>query len=81
MDLEARKISFVQEFLSIQNEEIITYLEKILVKRKALLLKKDNSKPMSIEQFNQEIDIAIEDSKNDRVTKASELKSKIQKWS
>jgi hypothetical protein len=38
MNLEARKIVFVQEFLQIENEEIILALEKFLTKRKAELV-------------------------------------------
>lgn len=47
---------------------------------KAELLEKD-LKPMSLDQLHNEIDQAMEDSKNDRVIKASDLKAKIQKWS
>lgn len=79
MDLEARKISFIQEFLRLQNEEIIVGLEKLLHKRKAELLEKE-MKPMSMEQFNNEIDQSIEDSKNGRVISAKDLKRKVQKW-
>ena len=79
MDLEARKISFVQEFLRLQNEEIVSGLEKLLRKRKAELIEK-NLKPMSPEQFNAEMDQAMDDSENGRMIKATDLKSKIQKW-
>ena len=75
MNIEARKISFIQEFLKIQNEDIINSLEQILKKRK-LESYDENLKPMSIEQLNSEIDQAMEDSKNGRMTKASELKAK-----
>ncbi len=80
MDLEARKISFVQEFLRLQNEEIISGLEKLLRNSKAELIEQ-NLKPMSMEEYNTEIDQAMEDSKNGRMIKATDLKAKIQKWS
>lgn len=79
MDLEARKITFVQEFLRLQNEEIVSGLENLLRKRKTELIEK-NFKPMAIEQYNTEIDQAMEDSKNGRMIKATDLKAKIQKW-
>jgi len=79
MDLEARKISFVQEFLRLQNEEIISGLEALLRKRKAELIE-ESFKPMSMEQYDAEIDQALEDSKNGRMIKASDLKAKIQRW-
>lgn len=80
MDLEARKISFVQEFLRLQNEEIVSGLEELLRKRKIELTEK-SFKPMSKEQYDDEIDQAMNDSKNGRVIKATDLKAKIQKWS
>lgn len=79
MDLETRKISFVQEFLRLQNEEIVSGLEKLLRKRKTELIEK-NMKPMSMKQYNSEIDHAMEDSKNGRMIKAKDLKAKILKW-
>ena len=75
MNLEARKISFVQEFLRLQNEEIIIGLEKLLHKRKAELIEKE-MKPMSIEEFNSNIDQAEDDFKNGRFISASDLKAK-----
>ena len=79
MDLEARKISFVQEFLRLQNEEIVSGLEKLLRIRKAELIEK-NFKPMTMEQYDAEIERAMEDSKNGRMIKATDLKAKIKKW-
>ena len=79
MDLEGRKIMFVQEFLRLQNEEIIAGLEKLLRKRKAELIEK-GMKPITIAEFNKAIDQSLEDLKNDKVTKTSDLKSKIKKW-
>ena len=79
MDLEARKISFVQEFLRLQNEESISGLEKLLRERKVELIEK-NLKPMSMDQYNVEMDQAMEDSKNGRMIKATDLKAKVQKW-
>ena len=35
MNLEARKISFIKEFLKLQNEDIINSLEQLLKKRKS----------------------------------------------
>ena len=78
MDLQARKISFVQEFLRLKNEEIISGLESMLKKRKSEIYENE-LKPMSLENFNKEIDQALEDSENDRVIKATDLKSKFKK--
>ena len=80
MNLEARKLSFIQEFLRLQNEEIVSGLENLLRKRKIELIEND-FKPMSIEQFNSDIDQSLDDSKNEKLIKAIDLKAKIQKWS
>jgi predicted HicB family RNase H-like nuclease len=79
MDLEARKISFVQEFLKLQNEDIILSLEQLLKKRKAESIEK-NLKPMSLKSFNERIDKSMEDSKNGNFIEDKDLKSIIDKW-
>ena len=66
MDLQTRKIEFVQEFLKVQSEEVISRLEKILWKENKSLDKED-FKPMTIEEFNLRIDKSMEDSKNGRL--------------
>ena len=77
MNIETRKLSFIQEFLRVQNEEIVIVLEKLLKKQQAKQYE-NNLKPMELNQLNDEIDIALADSENDRVVKATELKKK---WS
>ena len=62
-----------------QNEEIVSGLEKLLRQRKAELVER-NLKPMTMEHYKNEIDQAMEDSKNGRMIKASDLKEKIKKW-
>ena len=79
MDIETRKISFVQEFMRLQNEEIIIALEDFLRKRKAELVE-ENRKPFTVDQYNEEIDRAMEDSRKGRMIKATDLKEKIKKW-
>ena len=79
MDLEARKISFVQEFLRLESEEIVIHLEKILHKQKVELIDQE-MKSMSIDQFNKEIDQSLDDAENGRIRLAKDLKSKIKKW-
>ena len=80
MDLEARKIMFVQEFLRLENEKVINGLEKMLRRKKNKLFE-ERLAPMSLQQFNAEIDAALTDSENNRVIKTDELVAKVQKWS
>lgn len=79
MDLQTRKIAFVQEFLSIQNEEIIFRLENFLKKEKENNIDKEFS-PMTMEEFQSRIDQSMEDSKNGRVIEAKDLLKEIKKW-
>jgi hypothetical protein len=79
MDLHARKLSIIQEFLRIQNEDVISALENMIKKRNAELYK-ENLKPMSIEQLNSDSDHSLDDSENDRIIRTKELKAEIKKW-
>lgn len=78
MDLQTRKISFVQEFLKLQNEEVIQSLEELL-KLKSIELSNTSMEPMSIYQFHREIDESMLDSKQGRITKASALENRYSK--
>lgn len=78
MDIQTRKINFVQEFLRLRNIKLIDKLEKILLEDKA----KDyeaNLKPMSIDNFNKMIDKSIEDANQGNVVSARELKESVKK--
>ena len=66
MDLQTRKITFVQEFLKIQSEEIIIHLEKLLEKEKGKITRNDFT-PMTLDEFNERIDKSLLASKNDRL--------------
>ena len=81
MNLEARKIEFVQKFLKIQSEDVISLLEQILRKKTKVYSEEDSFKPMTVDELNERIDKSLEDSKNGNVIKASDLKAKIDKWS
>ncbi|SFT87679.1 hypothetical protein SAMN04489724_2497 [Algoriphagus locisalis] len=79
MDLQTRKIEFIQEFLKLQSEEVILRLEKILWKEKSVSSKNEID-TMTIEEFNRRIDKSMDDSENGRIIKDNELKAKIEKW-
>jgi len=78
MDLQSRKILFVQEFLNLQNEEIIQSLEDFL-KFKKIESIDEKLNAMTFDQFNKEIDLSMEDSRQSRITKATDLKAKYSK--
>ncbi|MBP1225240.1 hypothetical protein [Flavobacterium sp. 1355] len=75
MDLQTRKIEFVQKFLKIQSEELISQLENLL-KNKSTFDDNDFFNPMSIEEFNNRIDQSEEDFKNGRHKTTSQLLEK-----
>jgi hypothetical protein len=79
MDLQTRKITFVQEFLKIQSEEVIIRLEKLLEKEKGKMNIEDFS-PMTLDEFNKRIDISLVDSENGRLTENNDLIAEIQEW-
>jgi len=79
MDLQTRKISFVQEFLSIQSEEVISRLEKYLKKERTAMEEKA-FKPMTIEELNRRIDQSEQDSINGRLTEMNDFLAEIEKW-
>ena len=79
MDLQVRKIHFVQEFLRINNEQIIDKLEETLKSVKKELYSK-TLEPYSLDELNSMIDRAEDDSKNNRITSAHDLKNQIKSW-
>lgn len=79
MDIQTRKINFVQEFLRLRNIELIEKLEKILLEDKVRDYT-ENLKPFSIVSFNQMIDKSIDDVKQGNVVDARDLKESVKKW-
>ncbi len=79
MDLQTRKITFVRDFLTIQNEEVVTRLENYLKKQKIELFQ-DNFQPKTASILNLESDIALADIKNGKVINAHDLLDKVKKW-
>jgi hypothetical protein len=74
MDLEARKIEFIQDFLKIKNEDVIYRLEKIMIEEKNV----SNDQifmPMTQEELNNRIDQSESDFLNKRFKNSRELLS------
>ena len=78
MDIQSRKIDFIQEFLKIQNEELISRLEKLL--RSSKSNEKAIFKPMTVAELNSRIDKSMADSKNNKLTSSNDLIAEIEKW-
>lgn len=73
MDIQARKIVFIQEFLELQSEDAISRLENFL-----RIEKESDIKPMTTQELNQRIDQSEADFENNRFKSNAELKSKYQ---
>jgi len=75
MDIQTRKIQFVQSFLKLQSEEVILKLEKILEKNQVDEMLED-FKPFSIEELNNRISQSESDFENGDYKTTSELLAK-----
>lgn len=75
MNLEARKIEFVQDFLKLQSEEAISRLEKLL-QNELFASDKQVFEPMTQDELNKRIDQSESDFKNNRFKSSSELLAK-----
>jgi len=79
MTLEARKIVFVQEFLKLQDENLIAGLEKLLQQQKSENENVDFS-PLSLAQYEEETKQAIQDSEKQCFRDVKDLRKQITEW-
>jgi len=79
MNLEIRKLNFIQDFLRINNEKIVLLLEKILTEEKRKLYDK-NLSPYTIEEFDKLIDKSEDDLKLKKFKSSKLLKSEAKAW-
>ena len=73
MDIQSRKAEFIQEFLKIQSEDVISQFEKLLIKEKKT---EKSFSPMSVAELNGRIEKSESDFKNGRYKTSSELTAK-----
>lgn len=79
MDIQTKKLHFVQEFLRLRDESLIDKLNDLLRLEKKKKIEQE-VKPFSQKEFNDIIDSAESDSENGRLTSARELKNEIDSW-
>jgi lipoate-protein ligase A len=79
MNLQAKKLSFIKGILQIPNEAIIDKLEKMLEKQMSDF-SKDKPHSLSLDEFYNDIDQSLEDSTNDSVISAQDLKKEVKNW-
>lgn len=79
MNIQARKLVLIEEFLRISDESLITKLESVIKQEKKISHDR-NLKPMSLNEFHEMIDQAKMDSDAGRVISHQELKKKVKTW-
>jgi hypothetical protein len=79
MDIQARKIHFVEEFLRIADDELVTKLENVIRIERKKKLEKELS-PMTLNELNEIVDQSEDDFDNGRVTEARKLLNHIDTW-
>ena len=75
MDIQGRKIEFVQSFLGLQSEKVITQFENLLKKSKKMEAEK-RVKPLSVEELNERISTSEKDFENKRFKTSTKLLAK-----
>lgn len=75
MDIQSRKLEFIQDFLKLQSEEVIAQFEKLL--KKAKNIEEENKlEKLTIEELNERISKSEGDFENKKFKTTSELLSK-----
>jgi predicted transcriptional regulator len=79
MNIQARKLVLIEEFLRISDESLITKLESFIKQEKKVSHER-NLKPMSLKEFHEMIDESKRDFEAGRVISHQELKKKVKSW-
>ena len=79
MNIQARKLVLIEEFLRISDESLIAKLE-LFIREEKKTAHERNIKPMSIDEFHEMIDHAKQDSEAGRVISHADLKKKVKTW-
>ena len=79
MDSSIIKLNFIQEFLRLQNEQVIQKMVNILHQEKRKLYEKEMT-PMSIQEFYRIIDDSEEDVKQGNLISSDELMKNVDTW-
>ncbi|MNK33693.1 hypothetical protein D3C87_521860 [compost metagenome] len=77
MNIETRKIEFVQAFLKLQSEELISQFEKLLKKTKQT---EKELKPFTVEELHERIAKSEDDFENGRFKTQEELEKISSNW-
>lgn len=79
MDIQSKKLQFIERFIRITDEELINRLSEFLRVETSQVNEKE-PKPFTMEEFNDLIDRSESDSKHGREISARNLKNEIDSW-
>ena len=79
MNIQARKLILIEEFLRINDESLITKLE-LFIRLEKKVAHERSLRPMTLDDFHEMIDQAKRDSDEGRVISHQELKKKVATW-
>ena len=77
MDLQTRKIAFVQDFLKLESEKVIVQFEKLLQKQTTT---ESALEPMSVADFQRRINASLSDSNEGKLTSSEHFLEEIAEW-
>lgn len=77
MDLQTRKIAFVQDFLKLESEKVIVQFEKLLQKQTN---SSSTLEPMNVADFQKRISQSVSDSNEGKLTSSEHFLEEIAEW-
>lgn len=77
MDLQTRKIAFVQDFLKLESEKVIVQFEKLLQKQTN---SSSTLEPMNVADFQKRINQSVSDSNEGKLTSSEHFLEEIAEW-
>lgn len=79
MDIQARKLNLIQEFLRITDEKMIDRIESVIRSEESKQQERDLC-PMSLDEFHEMIDKSKLNKADRRVISHNELKNRVKTW-
>jgi hypothetical protein len=79
MNIQARKLGLIEQFLRIEDETLIMKLESF-IKQEKMISQERSLKPMLLEDFHEMIYQAKQESDSGQIILHDDLKKKVKKW-
>ena len=79
MDIQARKLILIEEFLRINDERVIARIESF-IRQEKIVSHEQNLQPMSMNDFREMIDKAKHESDTGHVVSHQDMKNQVKRW-